>query len=1170
MSVSIRGSFQRSVQLVRDFYGSGDLSGYVVTSKALETTGRLADALATPGSTRAWAVSGPYGGGKSSYALFASRLLQRDSSALEPLAAADAGLAERFGKVSPGAFCPVLVVGSRTPIVTALAAGLVRAMESFAAGGPEELGEQAKFEERARALAAEARAATTEASVLEAYDRAAALVQDRTGGGLFLVVDELGKHLEYAALHPADGDLFVLQSLAERAARADAAPLLVMTVLHQAFERYAVGLSSKQRDDWRKVQGRFEDVAFVEPTGETLRLLAEAIEADLPAPLVKKGSKAVRVTLKAATLPARLDVAAVGDLLGAALPLHPSVALLVGPLFRRLAQNERSLFSFLASGEPRGFLDVVREGQNALYRLDHLYDYLTGTLGGALYHDGSGQLWAEAEAALTRVAGDPLQERMLKQVAVLSFVGALAGLPPSEAVLLASSGATPKQTRAALQALRDARAVAYRPFHDEYRVWEGSDFDLSGALATARTEVPLHTPLAELLERAAPPEPLIARRHAFETGTTRVFEVVYTDEHGWPGVLAVPPSRTDGRVVYVLPEQEVAATVAEEITAATAQAPSETAGVQLFCVPSGVSGLRDLARDVASLDWVRQNTSALDGDKAARREVDEQRADLRATLDHRLGAVLASAEGAWVRAGATVPMDGDAGLQPVLSDVCDEVFAQTPHVRNELLNRRKPSSSAVRAQKLLLRAMVEDASLPSLGIEGTPAEFGLYVSVLRETGLHQFVGDSWQLVDPTVAKDVDAGSAAVCSALGDALQNARSGPVSVVDLYERIRRAPYGVRDGLLPVFLFAVLARLGDDVAVFEDGVYQWSLSYEAVERLLRGPQAFSVQWVAATPAQRTALDALAPRVGLTAPVEDLKPLPVVGRILQAVSGLPAYVRKTDGLTDTATAVREALVHATEPAALLFRDLPTALGFEAFGDETADKALRERAVSFADVLADTLRELGTAYDDLLSDLDDAFRAAFDLRGTTADARRDELAARSRALSGEAVDLQLRSFIVRAADDLADTRAWTESLAALLARTPPAQWSDADLKQFSAALADVARTFLTRESVSFAPAEGAADPARTVTKFRLSVTATHEEERQTVVSVHAEDVPKVRDVAERVSRLLAESDASLDTKLAALSQLSLAMLQQRAGGEDTVEEILAALLLPPDDLSDHA
>ena len=177
MSVSIRGSFQRSVQLVRDFYGSGDLSGYVVTSKALETTGRLADALATPGSTRAWAVSGPYGGGKSSYALFASRLLQRDSSALEPLAAADAGLAERFGKVSPGAFCPVLVVGSRTPIVTALAAGLVRAMESFAAGGPEELGEQAKFEERARALAAEARAATTEASVLEAYDRAAALVQ---------------------------------------------------------------------------------------------------------------------------------------------------------------------------------------------------------------------------------------------------------------------------------------------------------------------------------------------------------------------------------------------------------------------------------------------------------------------------------------------------------------------------------------------------------------------------------------------------------------------------------------------------------------------------------------------------------------------------------------------------------------------------------------------------------------------------------------------------------------------------------------------------------------------------------------------------------------------------------------------------------------------------------
>ena len=816
------------------------------------------------------------------------------------------------------------------------------------------------------------------------YDRAAALVHDRTGGGLFLVVDELGKHLEYAALHPSDGDLFVLQSLAERAARSDAAPLLVVTVLHQAFERYATGLSSKQRDDWRKVHGRFEDVAFVEPEGETLRLLAEAIEADLDPATRKKGERAVLAVLEASTLPARLNPEAVADRLREALPLSPAVSLIVGPLFRRLAQNERSLFSFLASGEPSGFLDIVGDGREPSYRLDHLYDYLTGALGSALYQDGAGQMWAETEAALTRAAGDELQVRLLKQISVLSFAGSLAGLPPTEAALVATSGATAKKTRAALSGLRDARAVAYRPFRDEYRVWEGSDFDLTSALAEARAEVPLHVPLADLLARAAPPTPLVARRHAFETGTTRVFEVIYTDEHGWRALLDAPPERTDGRVVYVLPEGESSSTVVADVVHATAGRP----GIYLFCVPGGVAGLRDLARDVAALDWVRDHNTALEGDKVARREVEEQRTDLRATLDHRLAATLSSEDGVWVRSGERVPVVAEDGLQPLLSDVCDEVFPLTPRVWNELLNRRRPSSSAVRAQKLLLQAMDEFEAQEQLGIQGTPAEYGLYVSVLRETGLHQEVEpETWAFVDPTEYEGVELGAAAVAQALAEAVRDSREGAIPVPNLYNLIRQPPYGVRDGLLPVFLFSVLHRLGDEVAVFEDGVYQWSLSYEAVERLLRGPRAFSVQWVGASDAQQAVLAALAPRVGLThiggaqAPSRRRADPPS-----RQWTPRPSSARRPRS-PDTTTAVREALVQATEPAGLPLHTIsPSALGLDPFGDGKATNAVRRRADTFADALADALRELGAAYGDLLETIGNDFQAVFDLRGASTDA----------------------------------------------------------------------------------------------------------------------------------------------------------------------------------------
>lgn len=1156
MPVSIRGQFQRSVQLVRDFYSSRDLGGYVVTSKALETTGRIADALSSAGTYRAWSISGPYGGGKSSYALFVSRLLRGDASARAHLAAVDPNLAERLDEIAPGPLVPVLVIGSRGPITRALADGLAESLEAFAATLPKQKGRRTAVT-RAMALAGEARMATTEPEIVDLYDRAAALVHKQVGGGLLLIVDELGKHLEYAALHPGDGDPFVLQSLAERTGRADAPPLVLVTVLHQAFERYAVGLSTEQREAWVKVQGRFEEVAFVEPVGETLRLLAAAIEADIPAATVRKGRKTVTALLKAATLPGRLDPDAVADRLGSALPLHPSVALLVGPLFRRLAQNERSLFSFLASGEPRSFLDVVGEG-GELYRLDHLYDYLTTALGGALYNGSVGRLWVETETALSRVADDPLQERVLKQVAVLSLAGALAGLAPTEEILLASSGAPKTKTRVALKALRDARAVTFRSLRGEYRVWEGSDFDVSAALAEARNEIPLRDTLARLLTRAAPPEPMVARRHAFRTGTHRAFEVVYADESSWRAHLDAELGRADGRIVYVLPERGGEVDLVAEIAKAT----EESEGLRLFCVLSGVAGLADLARDVAALDWVRENASALEGDKAARREVDEQRTDLRATFEHRLASALAPSSGAWVRAGETFELADDE-LQARLSDVCDEVFSETPEVRSELLNRRQPSSSAVRALKLLLRAMAEHEHESDLAIEGTPAEYALYVAVLRETGLHRENDGGWAFTDPDNGQ-VDPGSGAVVRALVDAIVRARESPVSVPDLYVLVRAAPYGVRDGLLPVFLSVVLAHLGDDVALFEDDVYQWSLSYEAVERLLRVPASFSVQSVGASPAQSVAIEAVAPRVGLPEGT-SLKPLPVVGRILQAVSGLPAYVRRTDSLSTPAIAVREALVHATEPAALLFQDLPVAVGQKPFGDGKATSTTRRNALAFADALSDALRELGAAYDDLLAGIDAELSAAFDLREPTADSRRDELATRARALRDDRADPAVRSFVVRASDDLADTRAWTESLAALLARTPPAQWSDADHEEFRRVLGDVADAFLGREAVHFSASDSPAETARTVTKFRLRVTSTFEEERDTLVTVHTEDEEAVHETARDLARVLNTAGRSLDTQLAALSQLSLALIQRRAGGEGSLDEILVALQSPDDD-----
>ena len=100
------------------------------------------------------------------------------------------------------------------------------------------------------------------------------------GGGLAVFIDEMGKFLETSAHDGSDIHLF--QQLAERAARSRGR-LLVVGILHQAFEEYAHRLSRQMRDEWSKIQGRFVDLGVNTAGEEQIDLLGRAIESDHPA-----------------------------------------------------------------------------------------------------------------------------------------------------------------------------------------------------------------------------------------------------------------------------------------------------------------------------------------------------------------------------------------------------------------------------------------------------------------------------------------------------------------------------------------------------------------------------------------------------------------------------------------------------------------------------------------------------------------------------------------------------------------------------------------------------------------------------------------------------------------------------------------------------------------------
>ena len=53
--------------------------------------------------------------------------------------------------------------------------------------------------------------------------------------------------------------------------------LVVVGILHQAFEQYASRLGRDVRDEWAKIQGRFSDVPLIAGVEEVVGLIGRAI-----------------------------------------------------------------------------------------------------------------------------------------------------------------------------------------------------------------------------------------------------------------------------------------------------------------------------------------------------------------------------------------------------------------------------------------------------------------------------------------------------------------------------------------------------------------------------------------------------------------------------------------------------------------------------------------------------------------------------------------------------------------------------------------------------------------------------------------------------------------------------------------------------------------------------
>lgn len=1039
--IDIDNVYTRSINIERDADSNEIVKAYIPTSRAINTLHRISETFDQDNPPRSWALIGPYGSGKSSFAVYLSHLMDNKEkeatlSAYNVLKKNERELCAKFKKHTQDTkgYLSILITGAPEPLGKRFLFGMFDAAQKY-------WSVQGRKPSIINKLEACLHQITVTPSEIIALFKELQEAVKKTGIGILVIFDEFGKFLEYEARHYGSNDIYLLQLLSELAADNKKFNLFIFTLMHQGFDEYSRGLSKTLRNEWNKIQGRFETVPFLETIEQTIHILSKALLNALPKEeqsiVVERCQKMSKLLSDEDALPGTLSIDSATDLFSKCYPFHPVTVLLLPILCQKMAQNERTLFSYLGSRESFGFRDTLKQ----LDSIDewvlpwHIYEYFIQNQPTVVSDPITHRRWAEVVTAIERLGDAPHEEiQMLKTIGLFNIIGAHGGLKATQNIITSCS-IEKKTAEFTINNLITKSIVQFRKFSNEFRVWQGSDFDIEVAIQDELGQIGRFD-LSDTLRKLNPLQPIVAHRHTIENVALRFFLPTFVDVDSYKRTRS---NSSHQRIVFCLTE------TGDEIDDAISYVVPYFSNCDIVAVCSNGDQLRQAVGEVLALKRVEHNSPVLNSDPIAQREFKDRFFAAELLQDSILSSLLESPEDSqWYWRGEKIEVSSKRELQHHLSAILDSIYSKSPIIKNELINRDKPSAQAAAARNKLVLAMLHNIEKEDLGIEKFPAEKGLYMSFLHATGLHQLGEDNkWQLFPPKEENAYNLYPAWM--QIEDFLETTQKTPKSFTDLNEILLSPPYGVKAGVLSLLYLTVFLCKQNELAFYENGIYTPYVTDQHIERFMKRPDFFTVQLLKISGIRASLFNSYAKVLYGEGFDKNINLLNITRPLAKFIAELEDYTKQSNRLSDASQNALKAFELANSPADLLFNRLPQACSFPAIAPDETNK---NKVEGFTNALICVIKELRDAYSKmlqefvkiisecLLPDYDDDLELCV---------LREKIRARYEDLDKFTVDAKgLRPFIEKITESKADDTIWLNRLLLFLGEKAPNRWSDID------------------------------------------------------------------------------------------------------------------------------
>lgn len=837
------------------------------------------------------------------------------------------------------------------------------------------------------------------------------------GRGFILVMDEFGKFLEYASSNNAEKELYFLQQIAEMINNAEYEAAFI-TTLHQDFAAYAVNLNATQRNEWTKVKGRFKELTFNEPVEQLLLLASKRIEGDPKKEQLAQIKQLIKTIAeaKAFSLKDYFDEKIAKKLW----PLDLLSGSVLALSLQQYGQNERSLFTFLNTDSFYGLEEFEPKRQN-FYGIANVYDYLNYNLNSFLHSKANIHYskWAEIKNALERVEGEIEEQDHILYQTLIKTIGLLNIFSHKGARLDRTFLASYIELTAKLAGVAEAidnlvkrNLLGYNKYSHRYFYSETTMVNIEDAIQEAGLEISRANNIVHFLNGYLPLAPVSAKRAYYEKGTPRVFEYKITDT---PYNASQPSGQVDGYINLIFNADVKEKEILNE---------SATQPATIYAHFLRVADIQHAIEEIEKAEIAKAKYLA---DRIIQRELNAIIDIQKNLLNYFLYEGFYDRESViWYYNGETQVFENSKQLNSFLSDIVNRIYPLTPIFKSELANKTKLSTPISGARKILIEALITNQQDDGLGITGFPPQKAIYLSLLKETGIHCLTEEGWALKEITDPSLDHYGFMPLFAACQDFINTTKGAKRSITEFYDFLQVAPFKLKRGFLDCWIPVYLLMKTDDFALYGQNGFIPEIDGEVLELLVRNPHQYSIK----------AFDTDGIKVKLFNQYRDLLALGEATKtsneafiktiipFFKFYKDLKPYVKQTKNVSKKAQAVRRALTDAIEPEKLFFEDLHSALNYDLVQLNNNPELL----ANFNTDLQDAIKELRNAYEELLSKFEGIINSLWNSNYTFADYKMQLRQRYQGALKQYLLLPYQKTFYDRLCSPLDDRAAWLSSV----------------------------------------------------------------------------------------------------------------------------------------------